>query len=89
MPTLTMPRLPLIGRERAGADGADIATTTDASSDTTAAPVDAVLVAAQAQRVRRIATIVAAALVVSAIASGAATVFARRYTKARAARPTQ
>ena len=82
MSTRTLPRLPLIRYARANTDVADAATTTDplTSAET---PADDASVVAQAQRVRRTATIVVTALVLSALTASIATVLARRYVKAR------
>ncbi|HEY7974288.1 MAG TPA: hypothetical protein VID72_03000 [Ktedonobacterales bacterium] len=81
MPTLTMPRIPEIGRKRTGADMPDAATTaTNAPTDTNALADDRLAVV-KAQRLRRVATIVAASLVVGAVA----TVLARRAAQARGA----
>lgn len=78
MSTRTLPRLPLTRRERAGADGVDNATTTTDALSSAGAPTGAVLAVTQAPRMRRVATIVVIALVLSALATGAAVALARR-----------
>ncbi len=92
MSTRTVPRLPLTRHARAGADVADVAdvaaTTTDALSYEGTRAAD-VLAVTQAPRMRRTATIVATALVLSVLATGAATVLARRYGKMRVAGETR
>lgn len=83
MSTRTLPRLPLTRHARAGADVADVpATTTEALRNEGALADDAIAMT-QAPRVRRTATIVATALVLSVLATGVATVLVRRYGKLR------
>lgn len=74
------------GAADARTDAMNAATATSAQAPATAVEVigDVETEEMRQQRIRRIATIIAASLIVSAIASGAATVIARRIAQRRA-----
>lgn len=85
MPSITLPRIPFV--ERAHASGAsDVAPSAVEAIEESAAQVDEDLAPAeiQQQRTRRVATIIAASILVSAVVSGVATVAVRRYLRQRA-----
>jgi hypothetical protein len=89
MSTRTLPRLPLTRHARADADVADVAATTTDALSHEGAQTDDAMALTQAPRVRRTATIVAAAFVLSILATGVAAVYVRRYGKLRGAGQTR
>lgn len=92
MTSLTIPRMPRLGRGRtipsvstaeAPKDSLDQALSDEGAASRIGAEVT---VTEQRLRMRRMATIIAGSLIVAAIASGAATVVARQVARRRSAR---
>lgn len=83
MSSITLPRIPFIERGRTAGASAVTPSAVGALEES-AAELDEDLALTDQQRTRRVATIIAVSILLSAVVSGVATVVARRYMRQRA-----